>query len=106
MGYVLSYRCQDSFKHFLIDASEDSYCFLGVEQLVHSTLSDLVEYHKVTSSCFCVHQYLKFVLWNMQQIHDLFLACVLIAGHPYFGDKNMDLLFYIVKPFSRYQSRK
>lgn len=47
MGYVLSYRCQDSFKHFLIDASEDSYCFLGVEQLVHSTLSDLVEYHKV-----------------------------------------------------------
>ncbi|MBN3288704.1 SH24A protein, partial [Polyodon spathula] len=46
MGYVLSYRCQDSFKHFLIDASEDSYCFLGVEQLVHSTLSDLVEYHK------------------------------------------------------------
>ncbi|MGH0154031.1 UNVERIFIED_CONTAM: hypothetical protein FKN15_059867 [Acipenser sinensis] len=47
MGYVLSYRCQDSFKHFLIDASEDSYCFLGVEQLVHSTLSDLVQYHKV-----------------------------------------------------------
>ncbi|MGH0141142.1 UNVERIFIED_CONTAM: hypothetical protein FKN15_075621 [Acipenser sinensis] len=46
MGYVLSYRCQDSFKHFLIDASEDSYCFLGVEQLVHSTLSDLVQYHK------------------------------------------------------------
>ncbi|KFZ62584.1 SH2 domain-containing protein 4A [Antrostomus carolinensis] len=45
-GYVLSYRSLEGFKHFLIDASSDSYSFLGVDQLQHSTLADLVDYHK------------------------------------------------------------
>ncbi|NXI35628.1 SH24A protein, partial [Galbula dea] len=45
-GYVLSYRSVEGCKHFLIDASSDSYSFLGVDQLQHSTLSDLVDYHK------------------------------------------------------------
>ncbi|MBN3310837.1 SH24A protein, partial [Amia calva] len=47
MGYVLSYRCQEGYKHFLIDSSENSYIFLGVEQLQYASLADLVEYHKV-----------------------------------------------------------
>lgn len=46
-GYVLSYRSAEGCKHFLIDASSDSYSFLGVDQLQHSTLADLVDYHKV-----------------------------------------------------------
>lgn len=46
-GYVLSYRAVEGCKHFLIDASSDSYSFLGVDQLQHSTLADLVDYHKV-----------------------------------------------------------
>ncbi|MBN3291991.1 SH24A protein, partial [Polypterus senegalus] len=46
MGYVLSYHCQKSYKHFLIDASE-TYSFLGVDQLQHASLVDLVDYHKV-----------------------------------------------------------
>ncbi|KAK2546105.1 Sh2d4a [Columba livia] len=46
-GYVLSYRSGEGCKHFLIDASSDSYSFLGVDQLQHSTLADLVDYHKV-----------------------------------------------------------
>uniref|UniRef100_A0A8C5X6N5 SH2 domain containing 4A n=1 Tax=Malurus cyaneus samueli TaxID=2593467 RepID=A0A8C5X6N5_9PASS len=46
-GYVLSYRSAEGCKHFLIDASTDSYSFLGVDQLQHSTLADLVDYHKV-----------------------------------------------------------
>lgn len=46
-GYVLSYRSVEGCKHFLIDASSDSYSFLGVDQLQHSTLADLVDYHKV-----------------------------------------------------------
>ncbi|XP_023592467.1 SH2 domain-containing protein 4A [Trichechus manatus latirostris] len=46
-GYVLSYASKDGCKHFLIDASADSYSFLGVDQLQHATLADLVEYHKV-----------------------------------------------------------
>lgn len=46
-GYVLSYLSAEGCKHFLIDASGDSYSFLGVDQLQHSTLADLVECHKV-----------------------------------------------------------
>ncbi|XP_075060682.1 SH2 domain-containing protein 4A isoform X2 [Mixophyes fleayi] len=45
-GYVLSYRYEDGYMHFLIDASDTSYSFLGVDQLQHVTLADLVEYHK------------------------------------------------------------
>ncbi|XP_068797270.1 SH2 domain-containing protein 4A [Struthio camelus] len=45
-GYVLSYQSVEGCKHFLIDASGDSYSFLGVDQLEHSTLADLVDYHK------------------------------------------------------------
>ncbi|XP_065375043.1 SH2 domain-containing protein 4A isoform X2 [Macaca fascicularis] len=45
-GYALSHLSEDSCKHFLIDASADSYSFLGVDQLQHPTLADLVEYHK------------------------------------------------------------
>nr|XP_003412541.1 SH2 domain-containing protein 4A isoform X2 [Loxodonta africana] len=46
-GYVLSYASKDGCKHFIIDASADSYSFLGVDQLQHATLADLVDYHKV-----------------------------------------------------------
>ncbi|KAM9328997.1 SH2 domain-containing protein 4A [Gastrophryne carolinensis] len=46
-GYVLSIRHADDYMHFLIDASATSYSFLGVDQLQHTTLADLVEYHKV-----------------------------------------------------------
>ncbi|XP_067850500.1 SH2 domain-containing protein 4A isoform X2 [Heptranchias perlo] len=46
IGYCLSYRSSDGFKHFLIDSSKDSYTFFGVDQLQHVTLADLVEYHK------------------------------------------------------------
>lgn len=45
-GYALSYLSEDGCKHFLIDASADSYSFLGVDQLQHATLAELVEYHK------------------------------------------------------------
>uniref|UniRef100_A0A8C9AK73 SH2 domain containing 4A n=1 Tax=Prolemur simus TaxID=1328070 RepID=A0A8C9AK73_PROSS len=45
-GYALSYLSGEGCKHFLIDASTDSYSFLGVDQLQHATLADLVEYHK------------------------------------------------------------
>uniref|UniRef100_A0A8C5LW47 SH2 domain containing 4A n=1 Tax=Leptobrachium leishanense TaxID=445787 RepID=A0A8C5LW47_9ANUR len=45
-GYVLTYRSEDGCSHFLIDASGTSYSFLGVDQLQHATLADLVEYHK------------------------------------------------------------
>ncbi|XP_048399270.1 SH2 domain-containing protein 4A [Stegostoma tigrinum] len=46
IGYCLSYRSSDGFKHFLIDSSKDSYTFFGVDQLQHAMLADLVEYHK------------------------------------------------------------
>uniref|UniRef100_A0A8D0GWT0 SH2 domain containing 4A n=1 Tax=Sphenodon punctatus TaxID=8508 RepID=A0A8D0GWT0_SPHPU len=45
-GYILSYLSAERCAHFLIDASSESYSFLGVDQLQHATLADLVEYHK------------------------------------------------------------
>lgn len=46
-GYTLSYRTSTGFKHFLIDASGDYYSFLGVDQNRHTTLADLIDFHKV-----------------------------------------------------------
>lgn len=45
LGYVLSYRCKDAFKHFLIDAAEGGYMLLG-DQIRFSSLSELVDYHE------------------------------------------------------------
>lgn len=45
-GYVLSYRSEEGYKHFMVDASCNSYSFLGVDQLQHATLADLVAYHQ------------------------------------------------------------
>lgn len=47
-GYTLSYRLQNGFKHFLVDASGDFYSFLGVDPSRHATLTDLVDFHKVS----------------------------------------------------------
>ncbi|XP_028845427.1 SH2 domain-containing protein 4B [Denticeps clupeoides] len=44
-GYTLSYRTGGGFKHFL-DASGDCCSFLGVDQIRHATLSDLIDFHK------------------------------------------------------------
>ncbi|XP_076140574.1 SH2 domain-containing protein 4A [Alosa pseudoharengus] len=46
LGYVLSYRSQDGYRHFLIDATENCYMLLG-DQLKFSSLIELVEYHEV-----------------------------------------------------------
>ncbi|XP_038600161.1 SH2 domain-containing protein 4B isoform X1 [Tachyglossus aculeatus] len=45
-GYALSYRQQNGFKHFLVDASSDFYSFLGVDPSRHATLTDLIDFHK------------------------------------------------------------
>ncbi|XP_045571507.1 SH2 domain-containing protein 4A isoform X3 [Salmo salar] len=45
LGYVLSYRCKDEFKHFLIDATEGCYMLLG-HQIRFTSLAELVEFHK------------------------------------------------------------
>ncbi|XP_041753370.2 SH2 domain-containing protein 4A [Coregonus clupeaformis] len=45
LGYVLSYRCKEEFKHFLIDATEGCYMLLG-HQIRFTSLAELVEYHE------------------------------------------------------------
>ena len=47
-GYTISYRAIDRCKHFLIDASEDQYHFFGPNQLMHDSIIELVNYHKVS----------------------------------------------------------
>ncbi|KAI4878843.1 hypothetical protein NFI96_033553, partial [Prochilodus magdalenae] len=44
-GYVLSYRSQKEFKHFLIDAADSCYMLLG-DQIKFTSLQELVEYHQ------------------------------------------------------------
>ncbi|KAL7847133.1 hypothetical protein SRHO_G00221130 [Serrasalmus rhombeus] len=44
-GYVLSYRSQEGFKHFLIDTTDNCYMLLG-DQIKFSSLGELVEYHQ------------------------------------------------------------
>lgn len=46
LGYVLSYRSQEEYRHFLIDATENCYMLLG-DQLKFPSLTELVEYHEV-----------------------------------------------------------
>lgn len=45
-GYAVSYKSDNRCKHFLIDASERGYQFFGTNQLIHATLTDLIEFHK------------------------------------------------------------
>ncbi|KAJ9591981.1 hypothetical protein L9F63_001493 [Diploptera punctata] len=44
-GYAISYRDSDRCKHYLVDASNGHYQFLGANQMTHNTLSDMVMYH-------------------------------------------------------------
>lgn len=44
-GYAISYRDADRCKHYLVDASNGHYQFLGANQITHNTLGDMVTYH-------------------------------------------------------------
>lgn len=46
-GYTISFRAEDRCKHFLVDTSEQGYQFFGANQLVHRSLADLINFHKV-----------------------------------------------------------
>lgn len=45
-GYAISYRDVDRCKHYLVDASNGHYQFLGTNQISHNTLGDLISYHR------------------------------------------------------------
>ena len=49
-GYTISYRAEDRCKHFLVDTSDQGYQFFGANQVVHRSLTDLVNFHKVSFS--------------------------------------------------------
>ena len=49
-GYAISYKAEDRCKHYLVDINENGYQFFGTNQLEHSTLSQLIMYHKVSKS--------------------------------------------------------
>ncbi|KAM9330598.1 hematopoietic SH2 domain-containing protein [Gastrophryne carolinensis] len=45
IGYSLSYRTKDRYRHFMIDVLEDQqFCIVG-DTAVHKTLDDLVKFH-------------------------------------------------------------
>ena len=39
-GYAISYRDSERCKHYLVDASNGHYQFLGANQMTHNTLSE------------------------------------------------------------------
>ncbi|XP_060851882.1 SH2 domain-containing protein 4A-like [Rhopalosiphum padi] len=45
-GYAITYKDHDCCKHYLVDASNGHYQFLGTNQISHNTLSELVSYHR------------------------------------------------------------
>lgn len=50
-GYAISYRDADRCKHYLVDASNGHYQFLGANQITHNTLGELLQdsWHGKTS---------------------------------------------------------
>lgn len=40
-GYAITYKDFDCCKHYLVDASNGHYQFLGTNQILHNTLSEL-----------------------------------------------------------------
>lgn len=46
-GYTVSYRSGEGTKNFLVERIVDGYQFMGTNQLVHVTLMDLVNHHKM-----------------------------------------------------------
>jgi len=45
-GYAITYKDFDCCKHYLVDASNGHYQFLGTNQMSHKTLSELISYHR------------------------------------------------------------
>ncbi|CAJ0958973.1 unnamed protein product [Ranitomeya imitator] len=45
IGYSLSYRTVDRYRHFMIDVFKDQQCILSGDARVHNTLEDLVNFH-------------------------------------------------------------
>lgn len=61
-GYTISYRAEDRCKHFLVDTSEQGYQFFGANQLVHRSLADLINFHKVKFDTTLLHVISKLIL--------------------------------------------
>ncbi|XP_056407967.1 hematopoietic SH2 domain-containing protein-like [Hyla sarda] len=51
IGYSLSYRTLDRFRHFMIDVLKDQQCILAGDTIIHNTLEDLVNFHKQHPLC-------------------------------------------------------
>ncbi|XP_071442589.1 SH2 domain-containing protein 4B-like [Hetaerina americana] len=48
-GYAITYRENGKCKHYLVDASNEYYKFLGGNHLHHKSLGDLVNYHRLNA---------------------------------------------------------
>lgn len=46
-GYTLSYKSGEDIKNFLVERIIDGYQFMGANQLVHITLMELINHHKI-----------------------------------------------------------
>ncbi|XP_040273604.1 hematopoietic SH2 domain-containing protein [Bufo bufo] len=51
IGYSLSYRTPDRYRHFMIDVLKDQQCILSGDTRIHNTLEDLVSFYKQHPLC-------------------------------------------------------
>ncbi|XP_064632377.1 SH2 domain-containing protein 4A-like isoform X2 [Lineus longissimus] len=71
-GYAISYKAVDRCKHFLIDSSEGKYQFFGIDQIVHNTLTDLVNHHMTNQISELGREYLKYPLGQVDDHPDYY----------------------------------
>ncbi|CAG9532299.1 unnamed protein product [Cercopithifilaria johnstoni] len=65
-GYTLSYVVEDgNVKHFLIEKIPQGYQFLGINQVVHRHLRELIAFHKISPITIRGHELLR---WAVGQV--------------------------------------
>lgn len=63
-GYTLSYVVGDSnIKHYLIEKIPQGYQFLGINQVVHQHLHELIGFHKVVCFSFLQIKLMRLISW-------------------------------------------
>lgn len=80
-GYAISYKDVDRYKHYLVDASNGKYQFLGQNQLTHNSLSEYNFYIKRSIKEYRAHEIL-FLFFQVISLNiiQLFLSQYLVTN--------------------------
>lgn len=71
-SYTVTCKTSQGIKHYLIDASSGCYQFLGNDQISHSTLEELITYHKTNSLMETKNEFLLYPCLKPKNVAALF----------------------------------